>query len=89
MPNVLLLAKDFIVNEANAKNITSFNVDDWTFHQDLKAAQQSNSDDCGAAICLFAEYLSRSKPIPQKMPASDRMRNMQMMELLRSDLFYR
>ena len=89
MPNVLLLAKDFVVNEANAKNIADFNVDNWTFYQDLKAAQQSNSDDCGAAICLFAEYITRSKPVPQKMPASDRMRNMQMMELLRSDLFYR
>ena len=89
MPNVLVLAKDFVVNEANAKNITSFKVDDWTFGQDLKVAQQSNGFDCGAAVCMFAEYLSRRKLIPQKMPASDRLRTMQGVELLRNQLFYR
>ena len=89
MANILVLAKDFVVNEANAKNIASFNVDDWTFNQDLKAPQQSNSYDCGAAILMFAEHLSRRTPIPQKMPASDRLRSMQAIELLRNELFYR
>ena len=89
MPNVLVLAKDFIVNEANAKNISSFNVDNWTFDQDLNVPQQPNGFDCGAAICMFAEHLARRTPIPKKMPASDRLRTMQGLELLRSQLFYR
>mgnify|MGYP003396473717 CR=1 FL=1 len=89
MPNVLVLAKDFVVNEANAKNIANFNVDDWTFYQDLNVAQQSNGFDCGAALCMFAEHVSSRRQIPQKMPASDRLRAMQAMELLRSQLFYR
>ena len=89
MPNVLVLAKDFIVNEANAKNITSFNVDDWTFEQDLTTPEQQNGFDCGAAICMFAEHISRRALLGKMMPPSKRLRAMQGIELLRSQLFYR
>lgn len=61
--SVLKALEDYLQSESLDKKNTQFDMSDWRKENVQNIPQQENGSDCGVFSCMYAEFLTRERPI--------------------------